>query len=87
ALDANRSPQESFEGAPTPVGVEITEPRIPYSEEFVVKEGDNIIQPDQAQDFLDAEEREAALKELQAEILKELGIKPEEEDDDEWDDL
>ncbi len=87
ALDANRSPQESFEGAPTPEGVEITEPRIPYSEEFVVKEGDNIIQPDQAQDFLDAEEREAALKELQAEILKELGIKPEEEDDDEWDDL
>ena len=87
ALDAERSPQESFEDVPTPEGVEVIEPRIPYSEEFVVKEGDNIIQPDQAQDFLDAEEREAALKELQAEIMRELGIKPEEEDDDEWDDL
>ena len=86
-LDAERSRQESFEDVPTPEGVEVIEPRIPYSEEFVVKEGDNIIQPDQAQDFLDAEAREEARRELQAEIMRELGIKPEEEDDDEWDDF
>ena len=73
---------EAITGGKTPEGVEINEPVIPYSEEFVVREGDNLVEPDQAQDFLDAEEREEALRELKSEIIRELGLEVDEDDID-----
>lgn len=75
---------DAITGGTPPEGVEINEPVIPYSEEFVVREGDNLVEPDQAQDFLDAEEREEALRELKSEIIRELGL---EVDEDDFDDL